>query len=46
MANFITAPFFAAIGIAAGVVGKTNELIGTVRGHGDATEEAHDQQND
>jgi hypothetical protein len=45
MANYITAPFFAAIGIAAGIFTKTNEVIAAVRG-GDVSGEGQAQPGD
>jgi hypothetical protein len=44
MANYVTAPFFAAIGVAEGIIAKTSELIGTVRGRGDLGDEGDEQQ--
>jgi hypothetical protein len=43
MANYITAPFFAAIGVAEGVITKTNALIGTVRGRGHINDKGQEQ---
>jgi hypothetical protein len=38
MANYVTAPFFAAIGVAEGIIAKTSELIGTVHEQQDRAE--------
>lgn len=39
MANYISGPIFAFVGIVEGVINKTKELIETVLGRGDISEE-------
>ena len=44
MANYVSGPILAVKGIVEGVLGKAKELIGTVLGRGDISQEGRTQQ--